>query len=175
MNRPLARIRRLFRLAGALVAAGCGSTQAVPASPSSTPATVQSLPSVPPDPAASISVIEHDSLVAVRQPGPHQGGGETTAYPFFRRAPELGLVFRKRVLHPGSAIGLHRQAGDEIYYVLSGRGELTLNGLRREVGPGTAILTRPGSTHALKQLGAEDLVILVSYLASPEAGTGGAP
>jgi len=38
-----------------------------------------------------------------------------------------------------------------------------LDGERREVGPGTAILTRPGSSHGLRQIGVDDLVILVSY------------
>jgi len=31
------------------------------------------------------------------------------------------------------------------------------------VEPGTAILTRPGSSHGLKQTGDQDLVILISY------------
>ena len=175
MKRTPARTREILVLLGALAAVGCGSTQSVPPSSSSAPAVARGRPSAASNPVAPVSVIEHDSMVAVRQPGPHQGGGETTAYSFFRQSPELGLVFRKRVLHPGAAIGLHRQEADEIYYVLSGRGELTLNGVRREVGPGTAILTRPGSAHALKQVGSEDLVILVSYLAAPNAGTGAAP
>ena len=109
------------------------------------------------------SLIEHDSAVATRQPGPHKGGGETTAYPFFSRAPNLHLVFRKRALHRGAAIGYHRQEEDEVYYVLSGTGELTLNGERSIVGPGTAILTRPGSSHGLRQVGSDDLVILIVY------------
>ena len=109
------------------------------------------------------SLIEHDSSVATRQPGPHQGGGETTAYPFFAHAPDLHLVFRKRALHRGAAIGYHRQQEDEVYYVLSGTGELTMNGERSLVGPGTAILTRPGSSHGLRQVGADHLVILIVY------------
>jgi mannose-6-phosphate isomerase-like protein (cupin superfamily) len=32
-----------------------------------------------------------------------------------------------------------------------------------EVGPGTAVLTRPGSSHGLKQVGTEDLVIMINY------------
>jgi mannose-6-phosphate isomerase-like protein (cupin superfamily) len=109
------------------------------------------------------SLVEHDSAVATRQPGPHNGGGETTAYSFFTRAPNLGLVFRKRALHRGAAIGYHRQEEDEIYYVLEGAGELTLNGARSVVGPGTAILTRRGSSHGLRQTGSADLVVIIAY------------
>lgn len=109
------------------------------------------------------SVIEHDSLVAVTQPGTHGGGGRTTGYSFFAKVRDLPLVFRKRALHPGSGIGHHEQHEDEVYYVLSGQGELTLDGERRVIGPGTAVLTRPGSSHALKQIGSEDLVIIIVY------------
>ena len=76
-------------------------------------------------------------------------------------------IFRKRALKPGSGIGYHRQAEDEIYYVLSGRGMMTLDGKEVEVGPGTAILTRTGSSHGLKVLGNEDLVIIINYLQEP--------
>ena len=109
------------------------------------------------------SLIEHDTAVAVQQPGPHGGGGVTTAYSFFTQAPNLHLVFRKRALHPGAAIGYHRQSEDEIYYIVSGTGALTLNGQRSILGPGTAILTRPGSSHGLEQVGTDDLVIIVAY------------
>ncbi|MDP9204111.1 MAG: cupin domain-containing protein [Gemmatimonadota bacterium] len=109
------------------------------------------------------SLIQYDSVVAVREPGPHNGGGETTAYPFFAAEDGFALVFRKRALHPRAAIGYHRNDVDEIYYVLSGRGELTLNGAEYLVEPGVAILTRAGDSHGLRQLGTEDLVIIVSY------------
>ena len=49
------------------------------------------------------------------------------------------LVFRKRAFKPGSAIGYHVQHEDEIYYVLSGRGMMTIDGKAFEVGPGDAI------------------------------------
>ena len=114
-------------------------------------------------PLQSTSLIERYSAVAKLEAGPHNGGGQTTAYSFFARAPNLGLVFRKRALHPGAAIGYHRQHEDEIYYVLSGAGELTLNGERSIVGPGTAILTRTSSSHGLRQIGTQDLVIIIAY------------
>jgi len=114
-------------------------------------------------PGQAPAVIEHDSTIAKSEPGPHNGGGQSTAYSFFAHAPQLGLVFRKRALHTGAAIGYHRQDEDEIYYVVSGTGVLTLNGVESIVGPGTAILTRPGSSHALRQQGSEDLVIIIAY------------
>jgi len=116
-------------------------------------------------------VIEHDDTVATAEPGPHDGGGQTIGHSFFRSVPELNLVFRKRVLKPGSAIGYHEQREDEIYYVLSGRGQMTLDGRRVDVGPGTAVLTRTGSSHGLTQVGSEDLVILINYEQAPRAST----
>ena len=111
----------------------------------------------------SDSYVEQRRDIAVQQSGPHEGTGITTAYPFFERANGFDIVFRERALHRGASIGKHRNDKDEIYYVLSGRGELLLDGDVREVGPGDAILTRSGSTHALAQRGNEDLVIIVVY------------
>src|SRR5437773_9165059 len=83
------------------------------------------------------SLIERDADVAKREPGTHNGGGETTGYSFFAKASNPALVFRKRALHAGSAIGPHKQDVDEVYYVLSGSGELTLDGEKHAIGPGT--------------------------------------
>jgi mannose-6-phosphate isomerase-like protein (cupin superfamily) len=115
----------------------------------------------PPKPGGYI--VQHDKEVAATEPGPHKGGGTTIGHSFFRNTPDLRLVFRKRVLTPGSGIGYHVQQEDEIYYVLSGRGVMTLDGKSVEVGPGTAVLTRTGSSHGLKQAGTEDLVIIINY------------
>ena len=109
------------------------------------------------------STIEHDSLVAKNEAGPHNGGGLTTGYSFFTKSKDLPMVFRKRALHPGSSIGHHTQQEDEIYYVLSGQGDLTLDGVRSTVGPGTAILTRTGSSHSIKPIGDKDLVLIITY------------
>lgn len=112
--------------------------------------------------------VEHDAEVARTEPGTHGGGGQTVGYSFFGKVPNLKLVFRKRALKPGSGIGLHEQKEDEIYYVLSGRGVMTLDGKTVEVSPGTAVLTRTGSSHSLKQVGDEDLVILINYEVEPK-------
>jgi mannose-6-phosphate isomerase-like protein (cupin superfamily) len=65
-----------------------------------------------------------------------------------------------------SGIGYHEQTHDEIYYVLSGQGVMTLDGIEVSVEPGTAVLTRAGSSHGLKQAGNADLVIMINYMAS---------
>lgn len=113
-------------------------------------------------------VIETDSQVAKQEPGTHNGGGQTVGYSFFSKVPNLKLVFRKRALKPGSGIGLHEQTEDEIYYVLSGTGVMTLDGKTVNITPGTAILTRTGSSHSLKQTGTEDLVIMINYQVAPK-------
>ena len=114
-------------------------------------------------PAPGGFIVERDAEIAKNEPGTHNGGGMTTGYSFFSKVPKLGLVFRKRAFHVGSGIGYHLQTEDEIYYVLSGKGEMTVDDKKFEVTPGTAVLTRPGSSHGLKQVGTEDLVILINY------------
>lgn len=109
------------------------------------------------------SAVVHERDIAVAQPGPHGGAGETTAYPFFRDAPAMSFEFRKRVLKNGASIGLHQHYKDEIYYVMGGRGIYTLDGKDHPVQAGNAMLTRPGSTHSIRQAGDEDLMILIVY------------
>lgn len=125
----------------------------------------------PQKPAPGGYIIEHDADVAKNEPGTHNGGGQTIGYSFFAKVPNLKLIFRKRALHPASGIGLHTQTEDEIYYVLSGRGTMTLDGKPVDITPGTAILTRTGSSHSLKQVGSEDLVILINYEVEPKPTT----
>ena len=119
-------------------------------------------------PAPGGFILERDAEVARNEPGTHKGGGETVGYSFFAKAPNLRLVFRKRALKPGSGIGYHEQKEDEIYYVLSGRGVMTIDGKSFDVAPGDAVLTRPGSSHGLKQAGTEDLVIMINYEQQPK-------
>jgi len=108
-------------------------------------------------------IVQRDAEIAKNEPGTHNGGGQTIGYSFFDKTPGMKFVFRKRAFHPGSGVGLHEQHEDEVYYSLSGRGVMTVDGKEVEMTPGTAVLTRPGSSHSLKQVGAEDLVMLIAY------------
>ncbi len=108
-------------------------------------------------------ILQTDKGVAAPEPGPHGGGGQTTAYKFFDNVKDMSFTFRRRAMHPGSAIGYHLQKEDEIYYVLSGTGVMTVNGQSFEVTAGSAVLTRPGHSHGLVQKGTDDLVVLIAY------------
>ena len=108
-------------------------------------------------------ILEHEKDISQAETGPHKGGGSTTAFKFFTKAAESKLDFRKRVLHPGSAIGYHLQKEEEIYYIDSGTGESQMNGKSFIVTAGDAILTHPGNWHGLKQTGTDDLVVIIVY------------
>lgn len=108
-------------------------------------------------------ILEHDAEVAKTGAAPHNGPGRSTGYSFFEKAADFKQVFRKRVLHPGAAIGYHPQKEDEVYYILSGAGVMQMNGNEFPVKPGDAILTRPGSSHGLKQTGKDDLTLIIVY------------
>jgi len=108
-------------------------------------------------------LLERDRDVAKNEPGPHAGGGPSTGYSFFEKAPDLKFSFRKRVLHKGAAIGYHLQKTDEVYYITGGRGVMTINGESMPVKVGDAVLTRAGSSHGLVQKGEGDLTIIITF------------
>lgn len=108
-------------------------------------------------------VLERDAEVAKNEPGPHEGGGPSTGYIFFEKAPDLKFSFRKRVLHKGAAIGYHLQKTDEVYYFTGGDGIMTINGKPFPVKAGDAVLTRGGSSHGLVQKGDADLTIVITF------------
>ncbi len=108
-------------------------------------------------------IVQRDAEIAKSEPGTHNGGGQTIGYSFFDKTPGMKFVFRKRALHPGAGVGHHEQREDEVYYVLSGKGVMTVDGKDIEMTAGTAVLTRPGSSHSLKQTGPDDLVMLIAY------------
>ncbi|MGH8054697.1 MAG: GDSL-type esterase/lipase family protein [Stenotrophomonas sp.] len=142
----------------------CGAiTAPVPTGPAKPAALPAAAPTTADVQNAHGSQVVREQDIAREQPGPHGGAGPTTAYSFFADVGDLPFVLRKRVLHKGAGIGLHPQHKDEIYYIVSGRGMYVLDGRQYEVGPGHALLTRSGSTHALQQTGDDDLVVMLAY------------
>ncbi|NOT60277.1 MAG: cupin domain-containing protein [Acidobacteria bacterium] len=108
-------------------------------------------------------ILEREAEVKQTGGAPHGGPGRSTGYSFFDKEASFKYVVRKRVLHPGAAIGYHLQKEGEVYYFLSGTGTMQMNGKEFPVTAGDAVLTLSGSSHGLKQTGKDDLVLLISY------------
>jgi mannose-6-phosphate isomerase-like protein (cupin superfamily) len=68
------------------------------------------------------------------------------------------------ITHPAgttSEAHYHRQA-EEVYYVLSGRGGVRIDGQTQSIGPSDTVVILPGQRHQVWQEGDTDLVLLVT-------------
>lgn len=77
-----------------------------------------------------------------------------------RTLKEIGFLAIAR-LDKGRTIEAHRDPMEEIYFILSGQGEMTVDDETRPVKPGDAVWIPTGSLHQLTNTGEEPLVILV--------------
>ena len=94
----------------------------------------------------------------------HEGKGSLRfCRPFHAKELHSELDFVDFVeVPPGVSIGEHRHAADEeIYFVVSGNGRMTLEGDSFDVAKGDLIRNIPGGQHALVATGEEDLHLLV--------------
>jgi quercetin dioxygenase-like cupin family protein len=93
----------------------------------------------------------------------HGGSGEISSARVLSRVQGPLRFVDLSILPPQSDIGCHTHSVDneELYIVVAGRGVMTLDGQEFEVGPGHVIVNRPGGTHGLRNVGAEELRIVV--------------
>ena len=77
---------------------------------------------------------------------------------------EIGFLATAR-LAPGKQIEPHIDPMEEIYFIMNGEGEMSVDKETQRVVPGDAIWIPTGSRHGLVNTGHEDCVILV--VASP--------
>ena len=114
--------------------------------------------------AAAPPMVVIDETKVVREEAPPHGAiGMSTAYRISDAAPGRKMEFRKRVLHKGAAIGLHPIAHDEVYYVLSGEGEVESDGVKARLTPGMTAYLYDGANVGIRQLGDEPLALIISY------------
>jgi mannose-6-phosphate isomerase-like protein (cupin superfamily) len=74
-------------------------------------------------------------------------------------------LFARLRLPAGSSIGFHRHQGEEeIFYILSGRGEVGEGGPATPVQPGDAVLTGDGAGHSIANAGPDPLELLAVIL-----------
>ena len=70
---------------------------------------------------------------------------------------------------PGATIGIHpHEDEEEYYYVLSGRGVMTLDGEPFDVRAGDVTAVFPGGRHGLENTGDEEMRVLVVCVRAPD-------
>lgn len=119
-------------------------------------------PAPQPAPAPAMVIISEED-VKVDEPPPHGRIGMSTAWRISDAVPVRAFEFRKRALHPGSAIGIHPINHDEIYYVLSGEGVVHSDGEEQTLTEGMAAYLYTGANVGIRQVGAEPLVLIIAY------------
>jgi mannose-6-phosphate isomerase-like protein (cupin superfamily) len=118
--------------------------------------------------AAPPAVIVDEQKVMRQEPPPHGAIGMSTAYRISDAVPNRSMEFRKRVLHVGAAIGPHPIDHDEVYYVLAGEGEVVSDGRTAKLTPGMAAYLYRGAVVGIRQLGASELSLIISYPVAPK-------
>lgn len=97
------------------------------------------------------------------EPPPHGAIGMSTAYRISDGVPHRTMEFRRRVLHLGAAIGVHPIDHDEVYYVLSGEGEVVSDGAKARLTAGMAAYLYARAEVGIRQIGDEPLSLIISY------------
>jgi len=113
--------------------------------------------------AAPPMVVVDEAAVVKQEPPPHGAIGMSTAYRISDSVPGRTMEFRKRALHRGAAIGQHVIAHDEVYYVLSGEGEVVSDGKTARLKSGMAAYLYSGANVGIRQLRKKPLVLIISY------------
>ncbi|HBE02370.1 MAG: hypothetical protein A2096_17670 [Spirochaetes bacterium GWF1_41_5] len=91
------------------------------------------------------------NLAGERAKNSHGGQGEYFVRTLLTCEFSSSLKYmREIILEPGSSIGVHRHENDEeIYYIIAGKGIMTVDDETREIGCGDIVLTKSGSSHGL--------------------------
>lgn len=117
--------------------------------------------------APSMVIIDERDTIREEAP-PHGAIGMSTAYRISDAAPQpRTMEFRKRVLHPGAAIGVHPIAHDEVYYVLSGEGEVSSDGVAKPLRAGMAAYLYDKAKVGIRQVGKAPLELIITYPVMP--------
>ncbi|WP_246050342.1 cupin domain-containing protein [Asticcacaulis tiandongensis] len=119
--------------------------------------TVMAMAALPP------MVVIDEKAIETTEANPHGKIGNSTAYRISDQAPKRNMEFRKRIIHKDGAIGLHVIDHDEVYYVLSGTGEVSSDGQTQILTEGMAAYLYTGANVGIRQIGDEPLSLIISY------------
>ena len=105
---------------------------------------------------ADLNEIEGRTYPARRRTQNLVGG----ASPIQTKSFSMGYV----TLEPnGGQVPWHDQESEEVYFVISGRGEMCIGDERRELSDGQAVFIPPGSFHQITNIGDAPLTMLYCY------------
>ncbi|MFI6703505.1 cupin domain-containing protein [Streptomyces sp. NPDC050509] len=116
------------------------------------------------------AVISADVHAPADVHGVHAAGGHSRWACLSRRTGLHGAweAVEWAWLPPGGVSGEHRHTRtEELYFVVSGQGEITLDGRPYAVGTADTVLTGLGTRHGLRNTGDEPLAWLVIELPAP--------
>lgn len=117
---------------------------------------------------------EHKAVVQVRDGIEYRGLGalvKRVIYPQLTgvKGATLAVVY----INPGEEIVLHYHPEEELYYIISGTGTVTLDDEEVPVGPGTAVYIAPNVVHGQRPTGNEPLYMVA--VVTPPFKPGSAP
>ncbi len=89
-----------------------------------------------------------------------------------KASPETGTkvsILVEQTFQRGGTTDLHiHDQGDELFYVVSGRGEATLHDKSEAIGPGDVIFVPAGAIHRIRNLDQDMPLVVVFFMDSPE-------
>jgi len=112
-------------------------------------------------------IYEADSLAVEERVNMRGGEGTVTiAHACAAGGLPPGLRLHAKItLPPGASIGEHAHENEtELFYVLAGRGEMLNQGAWEALSPGDATSTGGGASHALRNAGEEDFIVMATIV-----------
>ena len=80
-----------------------------------------------------------------------------------------GSILVEQTFQRGGTTSLHiHDQGDELFYVVSGRGKATLSDKTEVIGPGDVIFVPEGAVHGIENLDNDEPLTVVFFMDSPE-------
>lgn len=106
--------------------------------------------------------INFNNLAPMTIPGMNGGTGEMTC----RMYNDEKYRIIPTTIHSGGSIGMHTQnSGDDLNYILSGKGRAICDGAEEELYQGVMHICPKGSEHTIINTGDDDLVMLTIVVA----------
>lgn len=89
---------------------------------------------------------------------PHMNGGTGSVFASMTMTENTRIILTR--IPPGSSIGMHTQdSGDDVNYVLEGKGKAICDGKEEMLEPGICHVCPKGSEHSIINDGVMDLIL----------------